>query len=153
MATVNELLAAFRPQALHLTERQALVWTLRAQGASQAQIAASWGTSRANICMLERAARNHIARSRETLAFDAALRAPVQLVCRPGELLLDIQSRLQRCCGPQAQQPELEGLSVPDEMAAKAPDCVRDNRLIRPLLIWVTVDGELGLRPLRQVTD
>ena len=77
-----------------LTEAQARVLELRAKGMSQAEIARKLRTSRANICILERRARENIARAERTLKLAAKLRAPVVLEVKPGEDILEMPKRL-----------------------------------------------------------
>lgn len=150
MQPVDEVLAAFDPAQLHLTLRQAQVWALRAHGVSQSQIAQRWGTSRANVCMLERTARQHVARARETIAFDDWLRAPLRFSCRPGALLLDIPPRLLRYADQLGLHVQAEREHIVQCILDQVPDCVRDNRLVRPILLLVTPQGELWVRALRQ---
>lgn len=133
---------------LHLTTRQALVWALRAQGIPQAQIASEWGSSRANICNLERCAREKVEKSRATIAFDEQLRAPLQLVCYPGELLLDIPPRLYRIADQSEIKVSADGPMVMQRVLLEATDCIRDNRFVRPVLLLVSLEGKLLVRPM-----
>ncbi|MFQ3284468.1 MAG: Tfx family DNA-binding protein, partial [Natronomonas sp.] len=68
-----------------LTRRQAEVLSLRERDVSQAEIAESLGTSRANVSSVESSARENVAKARETVAFANALTAPVQLTIEAGE--------------------------------------------------------------------
>lgn len=77
-----------------LTEAQARVLEFRTKGMSQAEIARKLRTSRANICILERRARENIARAERTLKLAAKLRAPVVLEVKPGEDILGVPKRL-----------------------------------------------------------
>jgi len=150
MQPVDEVLAAFDPAQLHLTSRQAQVWALRALGVSQSRIAERWGTSRANVCMLERTAREHVARARETIAFDEWLRAPLRLCARPGELLLDVAPRVLRHAEQQGLHVHEDASQIAQRILGQVPECVRDNRLVRPILLLATSQGELWVRALRQ---
>lgn len=144
----REALLGVDVEKLQLTQRQALVWALRAQGLSQVQIARRWGTSRANICNLERVAREHIEASRHTIAFDEQLRAPLHLVCHPGELLFDIPPKLYRSADASDIKVKYDGPMVVQHLLSEAPECVKDNRLTRPLLLMVSLEGQLYVRAL-----
>jgi len=146
MDNQDDLLSGFDFDKLQLTERQACVWAFRAQGVTQTQIAKQWGTSRANICMLEKAAREKIERARETVLFDEQLNAPLQVTCHPGELLLDIPDKLDRQALDLDIQIQPE--AVIDQILTHAPNCVRENRFVRPARISVTQSGHLHIRPL-----
>lgn len=82
------------PKDTFLTEAQAQVLELRAKGLTQAKIARKLRTSRANVCILERRARDNIARAERTLKLAAKLRAPVVLEVGRGDDILEVPKRL-----------------------------------------------------------
>lgn len=82
------------PKDTFLTEAQAQVLELRAKGLTQAKIARKLRTSRANICILERRARENIARAERTIKLAAKLRAPVVLKIKRGDDILEVPKRL-----------------------------------------------------------
>lgn len=82
------------PKDTFLTEAQAQVLELRAKGLTQAKIARKLRTSRANICILERRARENIARAERTIKLAAKLRAPVVLKIKQGDDILEVPKRL-----------------------------------------------------------
>lgn len=82
------------PRDTFLTEAQAQVLELRSKGLTQAKIARKLRTSRANVCILERRARENIARAERTLKLAAKLRAPVVLEIKRGDDILEVPKRL-----------------------------------------------------------
>jgi len=82
------------PKNTFLTEAQAQVLELRAKGLTQAKIARKLRTSRANVCILERRARDNIARAERTLKLAEKLRAPVVLEIKQGDDILEVPKRL-----------------------------------------------------------
>lgn len=82
------------PKDTFLTEAQAQVLELRAKGLTQAKIARKLRTSRANVCILERRARENIARAERTIKLAAKLRAPVVLKIKQGDDILEVPKRL-----------------------------------------------------------
>ncbi len=144
-----DVLSGFDLARLSLTPRQAQVWALRAKGLSQTQIAELWGTSRANVCMLEKAAKSKIEKSRETVAFDEQLRAPVRLLCRPGELLLDLPPRVYRAADHAGIKVRADGPMVVQQFLSEAPGCVHNHRLVQAVWVTITVHGQLYMRPAR----
>lgn len=77
-----------------ITEAQARVLELRAKGLTQADIARRLKTSRANVCILERRAKENIARAGRTLKLAAKLRAPVVLEVKQGDDIFEVPKRL-----------------------------------------------------------
>lgn len=148
MQNEDDLISGFDFDKLQLTERQARVWVMRAQGITQTRIAKHWGTSRANICMLEKAAREKIERARETVLFDEQLHAPLHITCQPGELLLDIPGRLDRQAGDLDIHIAADHDLIIEQILTHAPTCVRENRFVRAARITVTHSGHLHIRPL-----
>ena len=96
-----------------LTHRQAQVLALREQDVPQAEIADALGTSRANVSSVEGSARDNIERSRETVAFAEALRAPVRVRVDAGTDLYDVPEAVYQACDEQGVKVEY---SAPDLM-------------------------------------
>lgn len=90
--------AGFDPEVSVLTRRQAEVLALRERDTTQADIAASLGTSRTNISSVEESARTNVEKARETVAFAEALRAPVQVRIERGTDLYDVPSLVFEDC-------------------------------------------------------
>jgi hypothetical protein len=126
-----------------LTEAQARVLELRAKGLTQAEIARRLKTSRANICILERRARENIARAKQTLKLAAKLRAPVVLEVKPGEDLLTVPKRLLKAAdsariGVKLSTPEIIA-KIQGEVGAK----LRGRTVLKPFEIGLTADGDM----------
>ncbi|MFH1821246.1 MAG: Tfx family DNA-binding protein [Methanobacteriota archaeon] len=77
-----------------LTESQLRVLKLRIKGLTQAEIARKLNTSRANISILERRAKENIARAEQTLKLAEKLRAPVMILVKQGDDILQVPKRL-----------------------------------------------------------
>ena len=77
-----------------LTESQLRVLKLRLKGLTQAEIAHTLKTSRANISILEHRAKDNIARAERTLKTAEKLRAPVVISVSQGEDILQIPKKL-----------------------------------------------------------
>jgi len=126
-----------------LTEMQARVLGLRIKGLSQAEIARMLKTSRANVCILERRARENIARAERTLALAARLRAPVVLAIKAGEDVLDIPKRLLKAADAAKVK---VGLSTPELIARireRAGDKLRGRYTAEGFDLMLTAEGEL----------
>jgi len=126
-----------------LTEAQARVLELRAKGLNQAEIARRLRTSRANVCILERRAKENIARAERTLKLAARLRAPVVLEMKVGDDILAAPKRLFKA----ADAAKLKvNLSTP-EMIAKirevAGDKLHGRSVVKRFNLALTADGAL----------
>jgi hypothetical protein len=136
----------FDPETNVLTRRQAEVLALRELGIAQADIAASLGTSRANVSSVEASARENVRKAYETVAFAEALRAPVRLTVEAGTDLYDVPRMVYAACdesGVKVNQtaPELMKL-VSDE----AGDAVQGRKVREDLTVGVSSDGTVRVR-------
>jgi Tfx family DNA-binding protein len=77
------------PKDTFLTDMQVKILELRARGLTQSQIADQLKTSRANICIIERRARENLAKAERTVKFAAKLRAPAIIELKPGDDIMD----------------------------------------------------------------
>lgn len=79
-----------------LTERQKEVLRRRKKGLTQQQIADIIGTSKANVCTIEKAALDKIRRAKETIIFLYSLDATPLCVITAGTDLLEVPSLIYR---------------------------------------------------------
>ena len=73
-----------------LTERQAEVMRLRADGLTQAEIATRLGTTASNVSAIECAGRDNVERARRTLDLARVIRAPVRVTMPAGTVFDDL---------------------------------------------------------------
>lgn len=126
-----------------MTELQARVLELRTRGLSQAEIARRLKTSRANICILERRARENIARAERTLALAARLRAPVVLTIKAGEDVLDIPKRLLRAADAAKVKVRLSTPELIARIRELAGDKLRGRFTEEGFELVLTAEGEI----------
>ncbi|WP_297487334.1 Tfx family DNA-binding protein [Thermococcus sp.] len=77
-----------------LTEQQVRILKLRAKGMKQSEIAELLGTSRANVSILERRAREKIERAKNTLLIWEQINSKVSVEVHAGEDVFDVPERL-----------------------------------------------------------
>jgi len=145
---VEEVLAAvgFDEEASVLTRRQAEVLALRERGASQAAIAELLGTSRANVSGVESSARRNVERARETVAFEAALAAPVRVPVDAGTELYDLADVVYDACDDAGVKVGYSGAELLRVVSDAVPGAVEDRTVVHPLLVSVGADGEVHVR-------
>ncbi|WP_232703103.1 Tfx family DNA-binding protein [Halobacterium wangiae] len=129
-----------------LTRRQAEVLALRERGASQAAIADSLGTSRANISKVESSARENVRKARETVAFAEALGAPVHVEIEPGTDLYDVPDAVYAAADDADVKVPLSAPEVMKRVSDVDEDAVTDREVHSHLLVTVTANDELRVR-------
>lgn len=73
-----------------LTERQKQVLVLRHEGKTQREIADEFGTSAANVSMIESAAEENVERARRTVELAKYIRTPQRVDVEPGDHIDDV---------------------------------------------------------------
>ncbi|WP_121741661.1 Tfx family DNA-binding protein [Natronorubrum halophilum] len=145
---VEELLAeiGFEPETSVLTYRQAQVLTLRERGVSQADIAESLGTSRANVSSVESSARENLEKARETVAFAEALRAPVRVRVPAGTDLYDVPQLVYEACDEKGVKVDHTAPDLMKVVSDAAGRAVSGREVAMPLIVGVTSDGMVRVR-------
>ncbi|WP_336036024.1 Tfx family DNA-binding protein [Halobacterium yunchengense] len=138
--------AGFDADESVLTRRQAEVLALRERGASQAAIADRLGTSRANISKVEASARDNVRKARETVAFAAALQAPVRVEIEAGTDLYDVPDMVYAACDEADVKVSLSAPEVMKQVSDASEGAVSGRAVHAPLLVTVTSDGDLQVR-------
>lgn len=129
-----------------LTRRQAEVLSLRERDVSQAEIAESLGTSRANVSSVESSARENVAKARETVAFANALTAPVQLTIGAGEDLYDVPNRVYSACDDADVKVSRTAPELMKLIGDAAGDAVQGRAVQRDITVSVTNEGRVTVR-------
>jgi hypothetical protein len=130
-----------------LTERQVEVLELRAAGHTQQEVAEMLGTTDSNVSAIERAAQENVAKARGTLELVRTVRAPVRFSVPAGTDFDDLVDtvfaegndagvKLDYC------RPELYS-----HLFASLEDLVEASRLVDPVDIGLTEDGEVTVFP------
>ena len=136
----------FDEDASVLTRRQAEVLALREEGISQADIAESLGTSRANVSSVESSARENVAKARETVAFAEALSAPVQVTVEAGADLYDVPNMVYSACDEADVKVNRTAPEVMRLVGDAAGDAVHGREVRRDITVSVTSDGTVRVR-------
>jgi Tfx family DNA-binding protein len=131
------------PKDTFLTEAQARVLELRAKGLTQAEMARELRTSRANVCILERRARDNIARAKRTLKLAAKLRAPVVLEVRQGDDILEVPGRLFKAADAAKIRVRLSTLDIISRIREGAGDKLHGRSATQSFDVVLTSEGEL----------
>ncbi|QDX40357.1 Tfx family DNA-binding protein [Salarchaeum sp. JOR-1] len=148
MIDADDLLArtGFDASENVLTRRQAEVLALRERGVAQADIAASLGTSRANISNVEAAARENVAKARETVAFADALEAPVQVEVEEGTDLYDVPETVFDACDDAGVKVAYSAVDMMTRVSEAAGDAISGREVRTPVIVSVTREGDVRVQ-------
>ncbi len=92
MKVCNEIIEKSKDESF-LTEQQIKVLKLKSKGYSQAEIAKLLGTTRANICTLEKRAMKNLIKAMNTIKIFENL-FPIEISIEKGEDLFDIPKKI-----------------------------------------------------------
>jgi hypothetical protein len=126
-----------------LTETQRRILELRSRGLSQAEIARMLKTTRANISILERRARENIEKARRTLELAERLIAPVRIEANPGDDLLELPKRLLKAADSAGIKVLMSYPELIAEIRRQAKERIRGRSIRRNLEIALTPKGEI----------
>lgn len=132
-----------------LTRRQAEVLALREHGLTQSAIGDRLGTSRANVSAVERAARDNVEQSRETVAFADALAAPIRVTVQAGDKLYGVPGRVYEAADEAGVKVNQTAPDLMRTVGREAGDAVDGGRVVEPILVGVTLDGAVRVRRRR----
>ncbi|MDD1738978.1 MAG: Tfx family DNA-binding protein [Methanothrix sp.] len=138
-----------------LTERQSRVLQMRLCGLSQQEAADRLGTTRSNISILEKRARQNIARAEKTLQEWMMLRAPISLKAAAGTDVFDLPGMIFAAADEKGIKLPITSLDIIEQLQRRSPRDIIEQlqrRSPRPFKkrtlkinahIYVTEEGEV----------
>ncbi len=124
-----------------LTEKQYIVLKLRLKGYTQKEIAELLGTSRENIAILEKRAREKIKLAFETVKTYYELTSIGEVVVEPGTHLVDIPRMVMRRADELGVKLRANFTRIYDELRYKAG--VKSKYVDRRIRILILRDGDI----------
>ncbi len=132
-----------RAKNTFLTRAQLRVLEFRAKGISQTEVARKLKTSRANVCILERRAKENIRRARETLRLATKIQAPVTVRIRPDEDIFIASKRLFRAADRAKIRVGIDSPKLIARIREGAEDKLRGRVATDQIELVLMVDGEV----------
>jgi Tfx family DNA-binding protein len=126
-----------------LTESQLRVLQLRLRGLTQAEIARRLNTSRANISIIERRAKENIARAERTLKLVERLKAPVTITVNPGDDILQVPQRIFEAADAAKIRVNLGTAEIIAKIKEEAGDRIHGRSVTKGFEVSLTSDGEI----------
>ncbi len=130
-----------------LTERQYLVLKLRLQGLTQEEIARMLNTSRENVSIIERRAKENIRLAEETLKAYKELLALGEVIIEPGTHLIEVPKILISEADKLKVKLKANFTRIYDEIRYRARECVSGTKVIKPIRVLIYRDGDFEVCP------
>jgi len=126
-----------------LTDRQKEVIRLRKQGLTQQQIADRLGTSKANICTIEKSANENIAKAKETLEFLYTLDAEELCIVRSGTDLMNAPKQIYAAAAPKNIKIRCDTLGLINSIVKSLPEKVHGRQVRDDICVYLNKFGDL----------
>lgn len=126
-----------------LTDRQMEVLRMRKQGLTQQAIAERLGTSKANICIIEKSAHENIRRAKETLEFVHTLDASLLCTLQKGSDLMDAPKRIYAEAAPSHIKIRYDSLTLINRIISQVPEKVKGRQILDDIPAYLNEDGEI----------
>ncbi|MDK2916705.1 MAG: HTH-type transcriptional regulator, fmd operon transcriptional regulator [Euryarchaeota archaeon] len=126
-----------------LTDRQKEVLRYRKQGLTQQQIAEIIHTSKANVCTIEKAALENIARARETLEFLYTLDAIHLCTLKSGLDLLKAPELIYAEAEKQGLKVKYDTITLINRLRDSNPERFSGRQVREDVEVYINNDGDL----------
>ena len=126
-----------------LTDRQMEVIRYRKNGMTQQQIADILGTSKANICTIEKSANENIKRAKETLEFLYTLDATELCRLAEGVDLMDAPKQIYAAAGPLNIKVRYDTLALINRINDTVPEKIHGRHIKESICVYLNNDGDL----------
>ncbi len=126
-----------------LTESQEKVLKLRSEGLSQSEIAEKLGTTRSNICSLEKRAEKNIKKAENTVYLSKKIRSPIKMTITRNEDVLNSAERLFSKANEAHIHVNSDTPSLISKIRDEAGQKLEGRRAIEKIELFITPEGEV----------
>ena len=126
-----------------LTERQKAILRHRRQGLTQQQIGDLIGTSKANICIIEKSALENVRRAHEALQFMYTLDAGFLCVIPSGADLLTVPETIFREASDRGVKVRYNTIGLINRLCDSVPEHVKARLVKDEIQVYMNDDGEI----------
>ncbi len=130
-----------------LTKTQIEVLRLRIAGLTQEEAANRLGTTRQNISLVERRAKNNLRRAEETIATYRRLRTVASVTLPSSTHMVDVPRMLVDAADAAGVRISGDFSLVYKELKRSAGDSISGSRIIRPIKVDILKDGDIYVEP------
>jgi Tfx family DNA-binding protein len=128
-----------------LTKRQIMVLRLRQAGMTQEEIARRIKTTRANVSLIEKRARENIDRSRETLKEWESIISPVRVAIKKGTDVIKVPDIVFAEADKAGIHVKLNSLDLITRIKKEKGSIISNRTLIEDMEIDITDAGEVSI--------
>jgi Tfx family DNA-binding protein len=133
------------PQAeSFLTDRQKQILELRLQGYTQDRIAVILKTTRANVSIIEKRARQNINRAKATLSEWEQLQSPISIKIQEGTDIMTIPRIIYKKADQNGIKVYENTLDIISMIHENIPEAALHRRANRPINIFISRNGEVS---------
>jgi Tfx family DNA-binding protein len=126
-----------------LTDRQKEVIRFRKQGMTQQKIADILGTSKANICTIEKSATENIRRARDTLEFLYTLDATDLCILSAGTDLMNAPQIIYKAAAPLNIKIRYDTIALINRIRSQMPDKIKGRHVREDIRVYLNTGGNL----------
>src|SRR5271157_1117307 len=128
-----------------LTKRQVMVLRLRQSGLTQDEIARRIKTTRANVSLIEKRARENIDRSKETLKEWESIVSPVRIVVKKGTDVIKIPEMVFADADKTGIHVKANSLDIITRIKKEKGNIISNRTLDEDMEIDITDSGEVNI--------
>ncbi|GBF37018.1 Tfx family DNA-binding protein [Methanofervidicoccus abyssi] len=128
-----------------LTDTQIKVLKLRRKGLTLEEIANLMNTTKANICMIEKRARENIEKSKNTLRIYESIIAPLRLTVKEGTDVFQIPKIVYEESNKLNIHVKYNSLELIDLIYRNMKDNIEKRIVKKPFVVSVLEDGDISL--------
>ncbi len=128
-----------------LTKRQLEVFVRRERGETLAEIARALGTTRSNVCAIERAARKNIERAYRTVRLVESLLYESVIIISPGTDLYDIPGLIYRRADELGIKVRMSGPMLLRFIVEQCAERLRNREVLREISVAIDSDGNVSI--------
>lgn len=126
-----------------LTEKQTTVLKLKAEGLNQSEIAEKLGTTRANICSIEKRANKNIKKAEKTTNLAKKIQSPVTVTIGAGEDILKSVKKIFSEADKAGVHVSVGTPELISKIKEKAEERLKGRRSTGQIELSLTPDGEI----------
>jgi len=135
------------------TKLQLQVLKLRSRGLSLREVAEKIGTTRQNIQVAEKRARNNVRVAEETILIYTLITAPLKVKIEAGTHLVDIPKIVIEKADEAGVKVRADFTLIYKLLHFKTQECIQGPRLVKPVLILVTSRGDVEIFPYDKIKE
>lgn len=126
-----------------LTEKQKKVLELREKGLTQEAISEIIDTSRSNVCLIEKRARENLNRSKETIKDWHKVFTPVKVLITEGTDVLDVPELVYKEANKADIKVDLSTINVVEKIKDQANELLNKREVEKDFKLYVRKNGDI----------